>query len=81
MDANKHKVVWKKNSSRYLEGVKVQIGSMQLEIDTLSKRRTSGIVRIIWKSLARLILPRKPYTAVHIPAKFHHQQGGEKPEK
>lgn len=32
-DVNKHKVVWKKNSSRYLEGVKARIDSMLLEID------------------------------------------------
>lgn len=36
-DANKHKVVWKKNSSRYLEGVKARIDSTLLEIDKLIK--------------------------------------------
>lgn len=36
-DANKHKVVWKKNPSRYLEGVEARIDSTLLEIDKLVK--------------------------------------------
>lgn len=36
-DANKHKVVWKKNSSRYLENIEKSIDSTLLEIDQLIK--------------------------------------------
>lgn len=36
-DANKHKVIWKKNSSRYLSEVKERIDSTLLEIDKLIK--------------------------------------------
>lgn len=41
-DANKHKVVWKKKPSRYLEGVEARIDSTLLEIDKHCKTMTGS---------------------------------------